>query len=99
MNPTTVNSNESLFKILGARRVDIIVITRVNGLEVMQQLKIPGIRPLEPPIESYPLYHYRHKKNRHLMPEITAALEEMEKEGLIKKIRARFIAERFGGSE
>ncbi|MEH6627736.1 MAG: transporter substrate-binding domain-containing protein [Motiliproteus sp.] len=99
MTPLIVDSNESLFKILDAGRTNVIVITRVNGLDMLRQLKIPGIRTLEPPIESYPLYHYLHKKNKHLMPKITVALQEMEKKGLIKKIRARFIAERFGSNE
>lgn len=96
MNPQIVNTNKSLFEILDRGRVDIIVITRVNGLEMLRQLKIPGIVPLEPPIESYPLYHYLHKKNKHLLPEITASLQIMEKEGLVQKTRELFIVERFG---
>ena len=95
----TVSSNKQLFLMLEEGRVDIIVIARLNGLQMQQNFKIPGIRSLEPPIESYPLYHYLHKKNSHLMPEITAALQEMEKEGLIKKIRDQIIAEMFGVSK
>ncbi|MDM8550323.1 transporter substrate-binding domain-containing protein [Desulfobacterales bacterium HSG2] len=99
MNRSIRDSNEVLFRILNAGRIDIVVMARVNGLKMLRKLKIPGIRALDPPIESYPLYHYLHKKNRHLKPEITATLQEMEKEGLIQKTREQFIAERFGSNE
>jgi len=95
----TVSSNEQLFLMCESGRVDIIVIARLNGLKMQQKLKKPGIRPLEPPIQRYLLYHYLHKKNSHLIPKISAALQEMEKEGLIKRIRDQIITEMFGFSE
>ncbi|MGI2106536.1 substrate-binding periplasmic protein [Shewanella frigidimarina] len=91
-----VNSNEQLFSLLEKDRVDVIVIAYLNGLETMQKLKIPGIKLLKPAIETYPLYHYLHKKNEHLQPEITASLQSMKEEGLIQKIRDQVINEQYG---
>lgn len=91
MNTTIVNSNEQLFEILDQGKVDIIVITRENGLDVAQRLKMPGIRALEPPIESYPLYHYLHVKNRRLVPQLTAVLQTMEKEGVIRNFQKQIL--------
>jgi polar amino acid transport system substrate-binding protein len=93
MNTTVVNTNEQLFEILDQGLVDIIVITRLNGLDVAGRLKIPGIRALEPPIETYPLYHYLHVKNKHLAPKLTSVLQAMEKEGVIRHIRKQFMDE------
>ncbi|MBI9090818.1 MAG: transporter substrate-binding domain-containing protein [Desulfobacterium sp.] len=99
MNFHLFNNDKKLFKLLDAGRVDIIVITRVDGMTLMRELKTPHIRPLEPPIKTYPLYHYLHKKNKHLVPEITVALQEMEKEGRLGRIRKQLMAERFGNHE
>jgi len=98
MNVQTVPSDESLFEILDQGRVDVIVLARLNGLRAMQKMKLTDTRALEPPVESYPLYHYLHKKNGYLIPKLTAALQEMEKEGLMQKIREEYIAEHYSVS-
>lgn len=90
-----VARNEQLFRLLEAGRVDIIILARLNGLETSKKLQIPSGSLLTKTVEDYPLYHYLHKKHRHLVPEITATLIEMKKEGLIKKIREDFITENF----
>ena len=82
-----VNSNEQLFGMLSKNRTDIIVVSRLNGLQTLKTLRIPDIHILEPPIETYFLYHYLHRKHRHLVPRLTAALKEMEAEGLILRTR------------
>lgn len=87
MNRFAANTIEQLFEMLDAGRTDIIVLLRRNGLATLKKLNLTGIRALEPPVENMPLYHYLNKKNERLVPKITAALQEMEKEGLIQKIK------------
>ncbi len=41
------------------------------------------------------MYHYLNKKNKHLVPKLTSVLQDMEKEGLIKKIKDDYIKENF----
>ncbi len=87
MNRLPANTIEQLFEMLDAERADIIVLLRWNGSTTLKKMNLTGIRVLEPPVETMPLYHYLHKKNERLVPKVAAALKEMEKEGLIQKIR------------
>lgn len=98
MNTFMSDAYQDLFKVLNKQRIDIIIAGRVTGLKTIQDLNLNGIRAMEPPIESYPIYHYLHKKNRHIIPEITKVLQEMEKEGLIQKIRQEFLIHHFGSA-
>ena len=93
MDRSFVNTNDELFSLLKMGKVDLVVISRVNGLNMSRRLNIAGIKALDQPIESYPLYHYLHQKNKHLVPQLTAVLENMEKEGVIKKIREQYLVE------
>ncbi len=90
------NGHGQLFRMLEAGRVDLIAVARLNGLHNIKDLDIPGIKVLHPVVQTYALFHYLHKDNEHLIPRITKSLREMEKEGLIKKIRDGFVEERFG---
>jgi len=87
MNRLPANTIEQLFEMLDAERADIIVLLRRNGVATHKKMNLPGIRVLEPPVETMQLYHYLHKKNERLVPKVAAALQEMEKEGLIQKIK------------
>jgi polar amino acid transport system substrate-binding protein len=98
MKTRVVNSDRELFDLLENDIVDLVVISRINALTLRGEGAGDGIRTVEPPIESFPLYHYLHRKNQHLAPRLTAALKAMEKEGFIQRVRARFIAEMEGRS-
>ena len=89
---------EQLLLKLVAGRNDIVVVPRIQGMEILKELNsAPGqwgvdqnalqrIAILEPPIQRDPLFHYLHKKHAALVPKITAALQEMADEGLIQRI-------------
>jgi len=83
---------EELFKMLEAGRLDLIVgIIHIDGLKIIQDLRInkilslKGIRSIK--LMEIPAYHYLHNKHKDLIPKITAALQKMEQEGLIRKIK------------
>jgi hypothetical protein len=44
------------------------------------------------PLVFIPGYHYLHKKHKDLVPGITSALQEMENEGLIRKMHEEYEA-------
>jgi polar amino acid transport system substrate-binding protein len=94
----TVDSVEQLFHLLQAGRVDLVVLARINGLEAIEVLGDPRIHPLDPPVESFPLFHYLHAHHRDLVPRLTTVLKQMAKEGRIRQIREDFILQRFGTS-
>lgn len=89
------NRNQDLFGALQRERIDIAIINRVNGLQLLSQQDLSPIHPIQPAIEKYPLYHYLHKKFSHLAPQLTQELEFMEKSGRITEIRHDYITEFF----
>jgi len=93
MKVRSVDTNTQLFLMLDSERVDVIVTARMAGLVALKQLHIPGIQVLEPQLVTRKLYHYLHKKNSYLLPEITRVLQEMESEGRIQEIRTQAITE------
>src|SRR5471032_2166010 len=59
-NVSTVNSYEQIFAMLKVGRCDVAVLPRNAWLNA-QQLNIKGVRSLEPPLQTWPLYHYVHR--------------------------------------
>ncbi|WP_157230844.1 substrate-binding periplasmic protein [Kiloniella laminariae] len=90
----TSNSNEQLFTKLGSNRCDVIILARLTSIPLakkfVKEMKTPVYYHV---VETYPLFHYLHKKNQHLVPKLTAVLKRMEREGTIAKIRAQYIEE------
>lgn len=93
MSVESVSDNEQLFLKLDAGRTDVVVASRLEGLEQLTQLQLKGITVLEPPLVTVNLYHYLHKKHAALIPAITKTLQEMEAEGQIQAIREQAIEE------
>lgn len=77
---------EQIFKMLDAGRLDIAVLSKLDGLGVINNLDIKGVKTLEPPLVTIPTYHFLHERHEKLVPQITASLQQMEKEGILKKI-------------
>jgi len=92
MQRQIVDDNIALFKLLDMGRVDIIVIAFSNGFKILKQLQFSEVKSLHPPVASFPLHHYLHKKHQNLIPKLDAVLQDMAKEGLIQKIREQFLS-------
>ena len=95
MNRVVLNTNEHLMQMLNAKRIDMVVMSRINALKQLQNEKKSEIIILEPPVEVFEMYHYVHKKNIHLVPKLTSILKQMQKEGKIQKIRDDYIDNNF----
>jgi len=93
MNVTPVPTNKQLFFMLDSGRTDVVVTARVTGLYELKQLRIKGIRVLEPSLKKNKLYHYVHKKHRSIIPALTKVLQEMEAEGRIEELRQEAVTE------
>ncbi len=87
---TTVRQN---FLKLNDERIDVVIESRLGGLAMLKELKLTGVAPLEPPINSIQVYHYLHKKHQQLLPKITKVLQDMEQKGIVQKIRQEVIDE------
>lgn len=76
-----VDSTEQLFKMLDFGRVDAVISGSEMGAKNIRTLNLQNIIRLTPPIHTSVLYHYLHKKHAHLVPQITAVLQEMKASG------------------
>jgi polar amino acid transport system substrate-binding protein len=93
MKVTLVNTYPECFKLVSMGRYDVTVCDRLAGYYFIRQHAYADLKVLEPALESFHLYHYLHKKNASLIPEISAALAQMQAEGRMKAIRAAYIEE------
>lgn len=82
-----------LFHLLNNDRLDIVVATKDSGLAQLSTFNQHDMNLLSPAIMTYPLYHFIHKKNKALLPKITAVLENMKAAGEFENI-ARQVAEK-----
>ncbi len=80
---------DQLFKKLEGGRHDVAVETKLSGLETISKLGLKDIIMLEPPLIKSPLFHCLNVKNKNLVGPLTAALKQMEKEGIIQDIQKR----------
>lgn len=86
-----------LFKMLENDRLDVVIIDRKDGLLALNELKrqdktrYKDIKEQAKPFLEVDIFHYVHKKNKHLIQKLTKTMQEMEKEGLIQKAYSDFI--------
>jgi polar amino acid transport system substrate-binding protein len=96
LEPTATMRQAFLKMSLG--RSDIVVANRNSGLAILKELKMPEVKVLEPPLATFPVFHYLHKKHEALIPKLTLVLQQMQKEKLIEGIQKAVMAEQFSGS-
>jgi len=88
-----VSSNKQLFDLLKKKRCDVIIIARITSIPmVIDYIKTQKSHLYQSVLQTYPLFHYLHKKNSHLTTKLNKTLKSMQKEGLIDEIRSQFIA-------
>ncbi|EPJ53476.1 MAG: hypothetical protein OFPI_10470 [Osedax symbiont Rs2] len=95
LNTLVVDRQEQLLSILDRGRVDVILMSRLGGVAQIKELKLRGIKILEPPLATGSRYHYLHSKHENLVTKITESLKKMEEGGEIKKIRNQYISKQY----
>lgn len=97
---TAVPSMDALMRMLHAERIDVAVNDRLSGVLILQQLGLHAeLRPLDPPLQRIPLYHFLHVRHLDLLPRVEETLRGMAASGELEQIRsraARQIAEEYG---
>jgi polar amino acid transport system substrate-binding protein len=91
LEPTTTMNQAFLKMTLG--RSDIVVANRNSGLAILKEMKLQDVKVLEPPLATFPVFHYLHKKHQALVPKLTTVLQQMQKEKAIEKIQKAVMAE------
>lgn len=87
-----VPTMEALMRMLAAERIDVAVNDRLSGLLILNQLRLDGeLRPLDPPLQHIPLYHFLHVRHAELLPRIEEVLRAMTASGELEQIRSRAV--------
>ncbi|MGB1236558.1 MAG: hypothetical protein ACPG4U_00030 [Pseudomonadales bacterium] len=90
MNTYTVDNYDQLFGILKKGKVDLIILARTTATKFQKTLGAE-VSIIEPPVASYNLYHYLHKKNHTLVQPLDMALKDMQLKGEIVEARKAFL--------
>jgi polar amino acid transport system substrate-binding protein len=91
LEPTATMRQAFLKMSLG--RSDIVVANRNSGLAILKEMKMEEVKVLEPPLATFPVFHYLHKKHEALVPKLTTVLQQMQKDKTIEKIQKAVMAE------
>lgn len=87
MSPSFAEDMTHLFKLLDQDMIQVaIAVSRAGQIEISRRFKKSDIHVIGEALYSGPLYHYVHKKNQNLVPELNNILQEMERQNEIKKI-------------
>lgn len=87
MKTEPVSTMVQAFDKLMMGRTDLVLAHRASGMAVVHSQKLEGIMVLEPPLASFPLYHYVHRKHAALVPELTRVLRQMQADRTIERIQ------------
>jgi polar amino acid transport system substrate-binding protein len=74
------------FQKLDGGRTDVVVMPKGVGLMVIKNLKLKGIKILEPPLEKVALYHFVTAKNASVAPRLASILDDLSKSGKLKSV-------------
>ena len=83
---TALESPEQMFSMLDKGRIDIALLEKLQGLQVIKSMKLKGIKFLQPNLLEGHWYLYLNKKHEALIPRISAELGEMERDGTLQRI-------------
>jgi len=82
-----LDNAEQLFQMLDQGRVEVAVIERMVGMEMVKKLRISGVHILSPPLLTGDWYLYLHKRHAALIPRIDRELRSMKRDGSYDRIR------------
>lgn len=74
-------------------RSDLVVANRTSGLAALKELNLTDFKVLSPPLATFPVFHYLHKKHAALVPRLTAALQQMQKDKTIDTLQKAVMVE------
>jgi len=84
-NTTRTKNAQQMFDLLSAKKVDLILYERWQGLWRAQQLGIT-LKASEPPLAKRQMFMYLNKKHMRLVKKVSGALKAMKKDGTYQEI-------------
>lgn len=89
MNVIKANDAGQLFELLSNHKIDVAVTSKIIGQLYMKD--IPEIKEMEGILETQFLYHYLHKKNMHLVPDLEKILKRMLLDGTSRRMKVQML--------
>ncbi|MCU6499316.1 transporter substrate-binding domain-containing protein [Rugamonas sp. A1-17] len=89
MRTEAVPTMTQAFQKMMVGRTDLVVGNRLSGMAVIKNLKLDEVRVLNPPLASFPVYHYLNKQHEALAVQLAAVLRQMRAEKVIEAIQQR----------
>jgi ABC-type amino acid transport substrate-binding protein len=80
------DDTETMLKALNKRRRNVALTHRGDGLFAIRKYRIQGIEFSKSSLFTFPLYHYVHKKNAHLVDKVNRMILEMKETGELDKL-------------
>jgi polar amino acid transport system substrate-binding protein len=74
---TKLKNGQNLFDFLANDRCDAVVFDRLEGLEIIREEGLAGIRAVVPPLATLPMYLYLNKRHADLVAPLASALTAM----------------------
>ena len=87
-----VKNQRLLFTLLKNNRTDIVVYSRFEGYEMLNQLGVKDAHVLDPPLATREMFLYLNKKHQDLVPIIDIHLKKMKRDGSFDTIRMKTLA-------
>lgn len=83
---TEFEDSETMLHFLKLERADFALLSRLHGISLIEKNGLDGIVAYEPPLEKTELYHYLHKSQSHLIPELVETMENLSRSGKLDRI-------------
>ncbi len=91
-----VSSYEKMLELLKNGRVEVALAEYFDILPVLDAQGLNGVRILDRPMASNPMYHYLNRKHAELVPLINDELRRMAAAGRMKEIELHMMREHYG---
>lgn len=89
---TKVKNKDLLFRLLDANRTDVVLVTKLSGYGMIQELGLKEIRFIEPPLAVEPNFLYLHNSHKTLVPKLSRTLKELKQDGTYKRLYHEMIS-------
>ncbi len=86
-----VDDSKQLLTLLDKNRADVVVTVMIEGLSAIKDANLKGVKVVDPPLETVPIFPYLHKKHGHLVGRLDTALKDMKKDGTYARIRGQIL--------
>ena len=76
-----VRGPDQLFQLLPDKKADLVIYERITGLQLVKEMGLKGIRPLDPPLLVTPQHLMLNRRHQHLVEPLASAIRALKADG------------------